>query len=123
MRGNRAIGVRVIDQGRTLEITAERETILCGGVFGSPQLLMLSGIGPAEDLHAADIAQLIDLPVGRNPRDHLSVGLAWAQLERSPFQSLLRLDHAEFAMARALLLHDGPATSTIDLLASAVFMA
>jgi choline dehydrogenase/4-pyridoxate dehydrogenase len=111
MRGTRATGVRVINQGREQEITADRETILCGGVFGSPQLLMLSGIGPAADLRQVGITPLMNLPVGRNLRDHLSTGLAWARLERSPFQSLMRLDHAALAMARALLLRDGPATS------------
>ena len=52
MRGTRAAGVRILDGGRTKEIEASRETIMCAGVFGSPQLLMLSGIGPAADLRA-----------------------------------------------------------------------
>ncbi len=111
MHGTRATGIRVLDGSQTVEITADRETILCSGVFGSPQLLMLSGIGPAVDLRAVGITPLIDLPVGRNLRDHLTAGLAWARLERSPFQSLMRLDHAALAMARAWLLRDGPATS------------
>lgn len=111
MHGTRASGVRVIDQGQTQEITAQREVILCSGVFGSPQILMLSGIGPAAELRAAGIAPLIDLPVGQNLRDHLTATLAWARLKPSPFQDLLRIDRAGVAMARALLLRDGPATS------------
>jgi choline dehydrogenase-like flavoprotein len=111
MRSTRAAGVRVIDQGQTRQITAERETILCGGVFGSPQLLMLSGIGPAADLRTVGITPLIDLPVGQNLRDHLTATLAWARLEPSPFRTLMRIDHAAVAMARAWLLRDGPATS------------
>ena len=89
----------------------DRETILCAGVFGSPQLLMLSGIGPTADLRAVGVTPLIDLPVGRNLRDHLSAGLSWARREQSPFQRLLRFDRVALAMARALLLRDGPATT------------
>lgn len=94
MRGTRATGVRVIDRGQTQELTAQQETILCNGVFGSPQLLMLSGIGPVADLRAVGIAPLIDLPVGRYLRDHLTATLVWARLEPSPFQDLLRIEVA-----------------------------
>jgi 4-pyridoxate dehydrogenase len=111
MRGTRATGVRVIDGGHVQDITAERETILSGGVFGSPQLLMLSGIGPAAHLRAVGVTPLIDLPVGENLQDHLSSTLVWARLEPSPFLRLLRMDRAAVAMARAWLLRDGPATS------------
>ena len=111
MRGTRAAGIRVMEAGRAGEILAEREIILCGGVFGSPQLLMLSGIGPAQDLRAHGIAPLIDLPVGRNLRDHLTVGQTWARREPGPFDRLLRLDRVALAMARAWLLRDGPATT------------
>ena len=111
MRGTRATGVRIINQGQTQELIAERETILCSGVFGSPQLLMLSGIGPAAHLRAIGLTPLIDLPVGQNLRDHLTATLAWARLEPSPFQDLLRIDRAAAAMARAWFLRDGPATS------------
>jgi 4-pyridoxate dehydrogenase len=111
MSGTRATGVQVIDQGRTQAITADRETLLCGGVFGSPQLLMLSGIGPAGDLRTLGITPLIDLPVGRNLRDHLTSDLIWARRQPSPFRSQMRLDRATLAMARALLLRNGPATS------------
>jgi len=62
MRGTRTSGVGVLDQGQTQEISADRETLLCEGVFGSPQLLMLSGIGPAADLRAVGVTPLIDLP-------------------------------------------------------------
>ena len=60
---------------------------------------------------AIGITPLIDLPVGQNLRDHLTATLAWARLEPSPFQNLLRIDRASVAMARAWLLRDGPATS------------
>ena len=58
---------------------AEREVLVCAGVIGSPQLLMLSGIGPASHLRRHDIDVLVDLPgVGENLQDHPAVALSWA---------------------------------------------
>jgi 4-pyridoxate dehydrogenase len=111
MRGTRATGVRLLDEGRLVEIKADREVILSAGVFGSPQILMLSGIGPAQHVRAHAIAPLIDLPVGRNLRDHLAVMMSWARREPGPFQRMLRLDRAALAMAQAAILRSGPATS------------
>jgi choline dehydrogenase len=68
----RAVGVRARIKGRMEEIRARREVILSAGAIGSPQILMLSGIGPAEDLKGHGIAVRRDLPgVGRNLQDHL----------------------------------------------------
>src|SRR5262249_35005595 len=75
LRGTRATGVEYVHRGVTAQAEAAREVILCGGVFNSPQLLMLSGIGPARHLKQLGIAPLIDLPVGSNLRDHLQVRL------------------------------------------------
>ena len=70
--GTSATGCKVQYQGQTLDVTASRETLLCAGVFGSPQLLMLSGIGPAAHLAEHDINCITDLPgVGENLQDHL----------------------------------------------------
>jgi choline dehydrogenase-like flavoprotein len=85
MRGTRAVGVEFVHQGISQQVMATSEVILCGGVFNSPQLLMLSGIGPAGYLRDLGITPLVDLPVGRNLRDHLSVGAQWAREERGPF--------------------------------------
>ena len=49
---------------------AEREVIVSAGTFNSPQLLMLSGIGPAAHLREMGIEPLVDLPVGKNLQDH-----------------------------------------------------
>ena len=59
--------------GRRCAPIAEREVILCGGAFNSPQLLMLSGIGPADHLRSVGIEPVVDLPVGKNLQDHLAV--------------------------------------------------
>jgi 4-pyridoxate dehydrogenase len=111
LRGTRAAGVDFMHQGTSVHAEAAREVILCGGVFNSPQLLMLSGIGPAMHLRAMGIAPLVDLPVGRNLRDHLQVRLRWSRLRPGPFQRLMRADRVALAMAQAWLLRTGPATT------------
>jgi choline dehydrogenase len=70
--GRRARGVAYYQDGVLHEIKARREVVLSAGAFGSPQLLMLSGIGPAEALQAHGIPVLQALPgVGRNLQDHI----------------------------------------------------
>jgi len=68
--GQRATGVVVERLGRRHSIEATSEVILCGGAYNSPQLLMLSGIGPAADLAEMGIPVIEDLPVGRNLQEH-----------------------------------------------------
>ncbi len=68
--GKRAIGVEVESGGETFTAEAE-EIILSSGAIGSPQILMLSGVGPAGQLQALGIPVVHDLPgVGQNMRDH-----------------------------------------------------
>ena len=70
--GTRATGLVVRHKGRTLTLRARREVIVSLGTFGSPQLLLLSGIGPQEELRAHGIAPVHILPgVGINLQDHL----------------------------------------------------
>ncbi len=74
LEGGRAIGVAYARGGRVETARAGREVLLCGGAINSPQLLMLSGIGPADALrrHGIDVAQ--DAPgVGANLQDHLDI--------------------------------------------------
>jgi choline dehydrogenase len=71
--GNRAAGVRYLRRGKTLTAEGGR-VILAGGAINSPQLLMLSGIGPADDLRSLGIDVHLDAPgVGRNLQDHLDI--------------------------------------------------
>ncbi len=75
---SRAVGVQVSKDGRTQRLRAEREVILCAGAYNSPQLLMLSGVGPAGHLQAHEIEVLVDLPaVGENLSDHPATELLW----------------------------------------------
>jgi choline dehydrogenase len=70
--GRRAVGVRYARGGREETVAAAREVILAGGAINSPQLLKLSGIGPAAELQALGIPVVHDLPgVGENLQDHL----------------------------------------------------
>lgn len=70
----RAVGVEILRGGRPERYEAAREVILSGGAINSPQLLMLSGIGPADGLRKAGIKVRLDAPeVGRNLHDHLDI--------------------------------------------------
>jgi len=62
----------------TAVVYANREVLVCGGAFQSPQLLLLSGIGPAEELKKLGVEVVCDAPeVGKNLQDHLDVSLIW----------------------------------------------
>ena len=74
LEGRRAVGVELEAGGATRTVRARREVVLAAGSIGSPQLLQLSGIGPAAVLTAAGIEPVLDLPgVGANLQDHLEV--------------------------------------------------
>jgi len=74
----RATGVEYLRDGRVVTAHAAREVILSAGAIGSPQILQLSGLGPAELLRAHGIEVFRDMPgVGRNLQDHLQLRLSW----------------------------------------------
>jgi choline dehydrogenase len=86
--GTRAVGVQASRLGQAQELRAEREVILCGGAYNSPQLLMLSGVGPAEHLTMREVEVLLDQPaVGENLSDHPGAYAVWTTPEEV---SLLR---------------------------------
>lgn len=68
--GNTAYGVLYMKNGRQCEARARREVILSAGAVNSPQILMLSGIGPAAELRKHGIELVKDLPVGKYLQDH-----------------------------------------------------
>ncbi|MGH3411856.1 MAG: GMC family oxidoreductase [Marmoricola sp.] len=87
IEGGRATGVEVIDKGGARRaVRAGREVILAAGAFGSPQLLMLSGVGPAAHLREHGIAVVEDLPVGDNLHDHMFVPMTFV-VDNSPHRS------------------------------------
>ncbi|HET6934335.1 MAG TPA: GMC oxidoreductase, partial [Candidatus Angelobacter sp.] len=74
----RATGVSLQQGNGSIQEHAEREIILCAGAIGSPQLLMVSGIGPADHLRSLGIPLACDLPgVGENLQDHASLPVAY----------------------------------------------
>lgn len=76
--GGRTAGVEYLLRGRRQQVAATREVILCAGAVGSPQLLLLSGIGPPEQLAALGIPEFLALPgVGENLQDHVGAALHW----------------------------------------------
>lgn len=86
LQGRRAVSIDLIRDGETRTVQARREIILSGGAFGTPQLLMLSGIGPGEALAEHGIAQMHDLPgVGLNLIEHPDVGVAYRSPRRDGF--------------------------------------
>ena len=78
LQGKRAVGAEFLKTGQTQQVRARREVILSAGAFGSPQLLMLSGIGPAAHLQQHGIPVVHDLPgVGQNLHDHVTTVLIY----------------------------------------------
>ena len=109
--GARARGVAYLRGGRVRVAHAEREILLSGGVYNSPQLLMLSGIGPADHLREMGIEVALDLPeVGQNLQDHLAVQLMNAREGNGHFHGELRLDRLAVNLPRAYFFGTGPAT-------------
>ena len=109
--GDRAVGVRIAGgRGRERSIRAEREVILSAGAIQSPQLLLLSGIGSADDLRAVGVEARHDLPgVGRNLQDHPFVTLIW---EVSDQNTLYGADKPK-PLAEWVLRRTGPLTSSV----------
>jgi choline dehydrogenase len=106
----RAVGVAFLRGGVAEEARADGEVLLAGGTVNSPQLLMLSGIGPAEKLKAAGTSAIHDLPgVGKNLQDHPMVSVGYLCTQK------ISLDGAETLgnFLRWLLWKNGPLASNV----------
>ncbi|HEX2913264.1 MAG TPA: choline dehydrogenase [Chloroflexia bacterium] len=107
---NQACGVLYRNNGRLEEAKAAREVILCGGAINSPQLLLLSGIGPASQLKTMNITVVANLPgVGQNLQDHPAAGVLTASTQP------VSLDKVENPrnLINYLLFQKGPFTSNV----------
>jgi choline dehydrogenase len=113
--GKRASGVAVaINTGKAINIQADREVLLCAGAINSPQLLMLSGIGPEDDLRKHNIPIIHRAEnVGRNLQDHLNVGLKFTCKKSISLSWLDKPAGKAYAGAKWLLNKSGPAASNI----------
>jgi len=112
MNGTHARGVEYVrGTGDIVQVAADHEVILSGGTFNTPQLLMLSGIGPAAHLREIGINAVADLPVGKNLQDHLAVMNLYMRKQPGEFHREMRFDRMAFNMLRAYFLGTGFATT------------
>lgn len=112
LENGRATGVEVEIDGQVEVIDARKEVILSGGAINSPQTLLLSGIGPANELREDGVAVEQDLAgVGKNLQDHLDVtAQQWTQSSTSIGNSLRSVPSHLYMVARWALRGDGPFT-------------
>jgi choline dehydrogenase len=110
IEGGQATGVTYLRQGETETAQANGEVILCGGAVNSPQLLMLSGIGPADHLIEMGISVHADSPgVGANLSDHPVLPVVWS----TPRVRGLWEKSGNAGALRWKLTHRGPVTSNV----------
>ncbi len=108
--GTRAMGVRYRKNGQDEVARCTKDIILCGGAVNSPQLLLLSGIGPADQLRALGIGVVADVPgVGSNLQDHLDAGVVQFCTTRDTYES----SSAILALAQYAMKREGPGTSPL----------
>ncbi len=105
----RAVGIEYRQHGTVKKATSSGEIILASGAYNSPQLLMLSGIGPADELAAAGVKPIHDLPgVGRNLAEHPNILNEHELTGLEGMTRYLRLDRAMYSVARWTMTHTGP---------------
>jgi len=106
----RCVGVEYTQKGQTHQVQANREVLLCGGTINSPQLLLLSGIGPANHLQDMGIEVAMDLPgVGQNLQDHLAIATAWYCKEKISLASAESIGN----LVKYLFMKKGMLTSNV----------
>lgn len=112
--GKRATGIAFEREGVEQTATARREIVLCGGAYGSPQLLMLSGIGRAPDLARHGIGVVHELPgVGQNLQEHVRLAHQYDAAPPHSFAQQLRFDRAARAFLQWYFLRSGPFANQI----------
>jgi choline dehydrogenase len=113
VQGGRAVGVDYAENGLPKSVRAGREVISCGGAINSPQLLMLSGIGPADELRALGIPVVHDLPgVGENLQDHLELYVQQACTQPVTLLDTMKPHNMVLAGLRWFAFRNGPAASS-----------
>jgi choline dehydrogenase len=114
--GGRAVGIEFRTPHGLQTVRCRGEIVVSGGVYGSPQLLMLSGIGPGAHLREFDIDVKRDLPVGANLHDHFNSFVAWKAKKAVTLNDLARSPVAKLkAGVQYALGRQGPLTATSTL--------
>jgi choline dehydrogenase len=112
--GDQVLGVAYLRNGRQAEARARRDVLLCGGAIHSPQLLMLSGVGPADHLQALGVRVVRDLPgVGQNLQDHVAAGVLCASSRPISLSRELTSWRLPGNLLRYAALRQGPFTSNV----------
>jgi choline dehydrogenase len=110
----RATGVEYSQDGAVSRCRARKEVVLSGGAYNSPQLLMLSGIGPADELAQLGITSVVHAPgVGRALSEHPLVYMTFAARGATSFLSALRFDRAALSVLRWAVTGKGAFASQI----------
>jgi choline dehydrogenase len=119
VESGRAVGVDYSQDGEEFTVRAEREVLLCGGSYNSPQTLLLSGIGPADEIAAQGIKPVHDLSgVGKNLSEHVVFHVQFAMKEPITFLNRLRADRVALSVAEWALFKKGDfATQALTALA------
>ncbi|KAJ2942839.1 hypothetical protein O0L34_g15028 [Tuta absoluta] len=111
----RAYGIEFMRNGQKSVVYAKMEVILSAGSIGSPQLLMLSGVGPAKHLEEVGVDVIHDSPgVGRNLQDHIAIGGLVFRIDYPVSLVMNRLVNINSAL-RYAVTEDGPLTSSVGL--------
>jgi choline dehydrogenase len=114
VENRRAVGVEVIENGRLKTLRAEREVLLTSGAIGSPKLMLLSGLGPADELRALGIPVVADIPeVGRNLHDHFGVDIVYELSGPYSLDKYAKPHWMLWAGLEYLLFAKGPVTSNV----------
>jgi len=112
VENGRAKGIEYLQGGQKKQVFAEREVILSGGAYNSPQVLMLSGIGPADHLKSVGVKPVHDLPaVGKNLAEHPNMLVMYKANHSDTFLNQLRLDRGIMHGANWHLFRKGAFTN------------
>lgn len=112
IENGRAIGVEFVQNGKIRTVLAEQEVILSAGTVNSPQILMLSGVGPAAELAEHGIAAVRDVPgVGKNLQDHVDCVMVYECTRPVTLYSDLRADKLAWSIVQGMLFGRGVSTT------------
>lgn len=115
VEGARAVGVEIVENGAApTTVRCEREVLVASGGLGSPRLLLLSGIGPADHLRSVGVEVVHDLPgVGSNLQDHLDLYAIAECTGDHTYDNYVKLHRSVWAGLQYVLYKRGPVASTL----------
>jgi len=112
VENDRAVAVEYLQDGETKTAHADREIVVSAGTVNSPQVLLLSGIGPADEVAAHGIEPVHDLPgVGKNLQDHVDCVMSWECTKPVTLYSDLRADKLAWSMVEGMMFGRGIVTT------------